>query len=147
MAADHPRYHRRADLQWRMLKHLLEETNSLISRVPAVYLTWANPVFLAFFAFNRINNLRIFNAAFSSIPTAPTIDLPDGGTLSKVTRGQKGADKANHPVLVRWFSAAWVTTGFVSASSSTQNHHWAISQTEWRETLAMLGMRDLLLRR
>ena len=41
-------------------------------RVPAVYLTWANPVFLAFFAFNGINNLRAFNVAFSSIPTAPT---------------------------------------------------------------------------
>jgi len=41
-------------------------------RVPGVYLTWANSVFLAFFAFNGINNLRIFNVAFSSIPTAPT---------------------------------------------------------------------------
>jgi hypothetical protein len=41
-------------------------------RVPGVYLTWANPVFLAFFAFNGINNLRAFNIAFSSIPTAPT---------------------------------------------------------------------------
>jgi hypothetical protein len=41
-------------------------------RVPAVYLGWANPVFLAFFSFNRISNLRVFNAAFSSIPTAPT---------------------------------------------------------------------------
>jgi hypothetical protein len=41
-------------------------------RVPGVYLTWANMMFLAFFAFNRINNLRVFNVAFSSIPTAPT---------------------------------------------------------------------------
>jgi hypothetical protein len=41
-------------------------------RVPAVYLTSANWVFLAFFAFNGINNLRVFNVAFSSIPTAPT---------------------------------------------------------------------------
>jgi hypothetical protein len=41
-------------------------------RVPGVYLTWANPVFLAFFSFNRINNLRVFSVAFSSIPTAPT---------------------------------------------------------------------------
>jgi hypothetical protein len=31
-----------------------------------------NPVFLAYFAFNGINNLRAFNVAFSSIPTAPT---------------------------------------------------------------------------
>lgn len=42
------------------------------SRVPRVYLGWANPVFLAFFAFNRINNLRIFSVALSPIPTAPT---------------------------------------------------------------------------
>jgi hypothetical protein len=37
-----------------------------------VYLTWANAMFLAFFAFNEINNLRGFNVTFSSIPTAPT---------------------------------------------------------------------------
>jgi hypothetical protein len=41
-------------------------------RVPAVYLTSAYSLFLAFFTFNRINNLRAFNVAFSSIPTAPT---------------------------------------------------------------------------
>jgi hypothetical protein len=41
-------------------------------RVPAVYLTSAYSLFLAFFTFNRINNLRVFNVAFSSIPTAPT---------------------------------------------------------------------------
>ncbi len=41
-------------------------------RVPGVYLGWANPVFLAFFSFNRINNLRVFSVAFSPIPTAPT---------------------------------------------------------------------------
>jgi hypothetical protein len=41
-------------------------------RVPLVYLPWANSLFLAFFAFNGINNLRAFNVAFSSIPTAPT---------------------------------------------------------------------------
>jgi hypothetical protein len=29
-------------------------------------------VYLGFFAFRRINNLHVFNAAFSSIPTAPT---------------------------------------------------------------------------
>jgi hypothetical protein len=43
-----------------------------IVRVPGVYLSWANRVFLAFFPFNGINNLRVFNVAFSSIPTAPT---------------------------------------------------------------------------
>jgi hypothetical protein len=36
-------------------------------------LGWANPVFFAFFSFNRINNLRVFSVGFSSIPTAPTI--------------------------------------------------------------------------
>jgi len=41
-------------------------------RVPGVYPTWANRVFLAFFPFNIISNLRTFNIAFSSIPTAPT---------------------------------------------------------------------------
>jgi hypothetical protein len=46
---------------------------SPMPRVPRLYLTWANQVFLAFFAFNGINNLRAFNIAFSSIPTAPTI--------------------------------------------------------------------------
>jgi hypothetical protein len=45
-------------------------------RVPAVYLTWANPVFLAFFAFNGINNLRVFNVASSSTPTAPSATHP-----------------------------------------------------------------------
>jgi hypothetical protein len=35
-------------------------------------LSWANRLFLAFFAFNEINNLHTVNVAFSSIPTAPT---------------------------------------------------------------------------
>ena len=35
----------------------------------------------------------------SSIPTAPTNHLPDGWTLNKNTRGQKGADKTNDPLL------------------------------------------------
>ena len=43
-----------------------------VVRVPGVYLTWANSVFLAFFAFNTINNLRAFSVAFSSIPTSST---------------------------------------------------------------------------
>ncbi len=46
-----------------------------------------------------------------SIPTAPTIHLPDGWTVIQFTRGQKGADKDNDPVLC-FFSAARVTTGF-----------------------------------
>lgn len=41
-------------------------------RVPGVYLSWAYQAFLTFFAFNRINNLRVFIVAFSPIPTAPT---------------------------------------------------------------------------
>jgi hypothetical protein len=49
--------------------------------------------------------------AVASIPTAPTNHLPDGWTLNKNTRGQKGADKANDPVLC-FFLAARVTAGF-----------------------------------
>src|SRR5271170_3474727 len=45
------------------------ESMRLNFRVPGVYLTWANMMFLAFFAFNGINNLRAFNVGFSSIPT------------------------------------------------------------------------------
>jgi len=70
-------------------------------RVPAVYLGWVNMGFLAFLAFNRINNLRIFSVAFSSIPTAPTNHLPDWSGFNEFARGQKGADKAIDPVLVR----------------------------------------------
>ncbi len=44
----------------------------LSCRVPRAYLSWANPAFLAFFPFNRINNLRVFNVAFSPIPTPAT---------------------------------------------------------------------------
>jgi hypothetical protein len=40
-----------------------------------VYLTWVNSVFLSFFSFNKISNLRGFSVAFSSIPTAPTKTL------------------------------------------------------------------------
>ena len=45
-----------------------------------------------------------------SIPTAPTIYLPDGWTLNQNTRGQKGVDSADDPVLF-FFLAARVTTG------------------------------------
>ena len=38
-------------------------------RVPAVYPAWAVSVFLAFFAFSRINNFCAFNIVFGSIPT------------------------------------------------------------------------------
>ena len=48
------------------------ESMRLNFRVPGVYLTWAYSVFLSFFAFNKISNLRGFSVAFSSIPTAPT---------------------------------------------------------------------------
>jgi hypothetical protein len=56
-----------------------------------VYLGWANPVFLAFFAFNRINNLRIFSVGFSPIPTAPTSFLINITGLAKSARQQKAA--------------------------------------------------------
>ncbi len=35
-----------------------------------MYLTWANPLFLAFFAFNEINKLRVFNRAQNSDSSA-----------------------------------------------------------------------------
>jgi hypothetical protein len=37
-----------------------------------VYPAWADSVFLAFFAFSKINNFRAFNIVLGSIPTAPT---------------------------------------------------------------------------
>ena len=63
-------------------------------RVPGVYLTWANSVLLPFFAFNGINNLRIFNVAFSSIPTAPTSFLFHFTGLAETARHQKAALRA-----------------------------------------------------
>jgi hypothetical protein len=71
-------------------------------------------MFLAFFSFNRINNLSVFSFALSSIPTAPTNHLPDGLGLNENTWGQKGANKADDPVLC-FFSAARVTAGFVGS--------------------------------
>ena len=53
-----------------------------------------------------------------SIPTAPTIYLSDGWTLNKNTRGQKGADEADDPVLC-FLPAARVTTGRVDFNRST----------------------------
>ena len=47
-----------------------------------------------------------------SIPTAPTIHLPDGWTLNKKTRGQKGEDKTVGPVFLCEFSTVRVTTGY-----------------------------------
>jgi hypothetical protein len=35
-------------------------------RVPAVYLTWANVLFLTFFAFNEINKLRVISRGQNS---------------------------------------------------------------------------------
>ena len=58
------------------------------------------------FLFNDLVLRRIprksfrFPSLLFSIPTAPTNHLPDGWILSKFARGQKGADKANDPVLV-----------------------------------------------
>jgi len=60
-------------------------------RVSGVYLTWANSVFLSFFAFNAINNLCAFNVAFSSIPTAPTSFLILSEGLGNSARQQKAA--------------------------------------------------------
>jgi hypothetical protein len=41
-----------------------------------------------------------------SIPTAPTIHLPDGWTLNQNTRGQKGANKLDDPVHALVFGGA-----------------------------------------
>jgi hypothetical protein len=61
-----------------------------IVRVPGVYLTWANPVFLAFFSFNRINNSRVSTSLLvRSPPPLPTIFLMDGH-LRKTRGGKKG---------------------------------------------------------
>lgn len=73
--------------------------------------------FLAIFAsveFCGVLKFRRFNVRSGTIPTAPTNHLPDWSGFNNFTRGQKGADKAIDPVLVRYFSAARVTTGFVS---------------------------------
>jgi hypothetical protein len=56
-----------------------------------VYLGWANRVFVPFFPFSRINNLRIFNVAFSWIPTAPTNYPICSEWLSVFARRQKAA--------------------------------------------------------
>jgi hypothetical protein len=68
-----------------------------------VYLTWANPVFLAFFSFNGINNLRIFSVAFGSIPTAQLGGqvitgrvVPTGRNL----RGMKIDEEQPHRLLI-----------------------------------------------
>jgi hypothetical protein len=55
-------------------------------RVPGVYLGWVNSVFLSFFAFNGISNLRAFNVAFGSIPTAPTNIFFSNSELQKSLR-------------------------------------------------------------
>jgi hypothetical protein len=67
-------------------------------RVPAVYPTWVIWTFLAFFSFNGIKNLRVFNVAISSIPTAPTSFLFDSTGLAKSARQQKAAIRAR----MRW---------------------------------------------
>lgn len=46
-----------------------DERLPVFRRVPAVYLGWANPVFVAFFSLSGINNLGLFIARFPSIPT------------------------------------------------------------------------------
>jgi len=64
---------------------MISNTSSEHYRVPAVYLTWANSMFLAFFSFEGISNLRIFSVAFSPIPTAPT-NLPKHKAFSALTK-------------------------------------------------------------
>src|SRR6266576_2327819 len=60
-----------------------EQLSTIWSRVPAVYLSCANPVFLAFFAFNRINNLpRINGAPNSDSPAALASENRDSSGLA-----------------------------------------------------------------
>jgi hypothetical protein len=54
------------------LRQCLRVPCSGVSVYLACTLSWANSSFLSFSAFNRIGNLRAFNVAFSSIPTAPS---------------------------------------------------------------------------
>ena len=68
---------------------------SLKSPCTRLYLTWANWLFLAFFALNRINDLRAFNVAFSSIPTAPSNHPFPQQQLSDLSRRQKAAIRAS----------------------------------------------------
>jgi hypothetical protein len=60
---------------------------------------------------NALKSMSLIELKCSSIPTAPTNHLPDGWTLNKNTPGQKGADKANDPVLCVC-PAARLTAGF-----------------------------------
>ncbi len=71
MAADHPRYHRRADLQWRMLKHLLEETNSFSRLIESITYGFSTPLLVR------------------SPPPLPSIFLMEGH-LAKSRGGKKG---------------------------------------------------------
>jgi hypothetical protein len=54
------------------LRHDRDACIGLEGRVPAVYLASANAQGFAVLPVRRINNIRAFNIAFSSIPTAPT---------------------------------------------------------------------------
>jgi hypothetical protein len=81
-------------VHWAKCSHLdgqLLEIDSAYPRVPGVYLAWATSMFLAFFSFNKISKLRVFNVGFSSIPTAPTSLLFDSTGLGKSARQQKAA--------------------------------------------------------
>jgi hypothetical protein len=65
-----------------------------ISRsVPFVPVGWGRRL-------QRIEGKSLILVLVVSIPTAPTIHLPDRWTLNKNMRGQKGADRANDPVSV-----------------------------------------------
>src|SRR5713226_1500877 len=68
----------------------LQARPPIVARVPRAYLGLAFLWFFSLLLFRRVNNLRVFNATSSSIPTAPTIHLPDGWTLNKNTGGKKG---------------------------------------------------------
>ncbi len=59
-------------------------------RVPGVYLTWAIPVYLAFFTFSRMNNYAPSKSLLvRSPPPLPTILFPVKNLLLAICRGDK----------------------------------------------------------
>ena len=67
-------------------------------RVPAVYLTWANSVFLAFLAFGRINNLTYGGSIRLRIPIPPARTIFEQANEARLdsqpVRLRRGAKKS-----------------------------------------------------
>jgi hypothetical protein len=106
-----------------------------------VYLTWANLLFLAFFSFNEINNLRAFNATFSSIPTAPTNIFLMDGHLTKTCGARKGQIRSMIRFCV-FFSAARVTTGHAEVNHSIRVIRDVVPLGHFDGGINMTGLRN-----